>query len=564
MHGHTAILTSLKPDRPESDVIHPPGPMPERPQLEVPMYSSAQHSEELSAAESGEMASSFQGFSPLQRGIGLRLLAYIILFSTVVTLLSTLFELYFDYRRDVGAIEQRMSEVERTSLDSVAGSLWNLDTIELHLQLEGLQRLPDMQMVELRETGSLDKPVVIRVGIPMTGSVLNREYPLYHGLGTQRHQIGELTLQASLTSVYSRLWDTTIVILLSQGVKTFLVSMFTLYLVYRLVTRHLISIAAYLDRYDLRKPAPRLELQRRRPMASDELDRMVGAFNGMCEGLQDAYGELSHVNRQLQDDIRARLRAEEEVRHLNSVLELRVRQRTAELEAANKELGSFTYSVSHDLRAPLRRIEGFGQILADEYGGKIDDRGQHYIRRIRAGANDMGEMIDSFLRLSRSTRGELSVEQVNLSALADDTIEQLREKDPERQVVVEIQPDVTVQGDRRLLRVVLENLLDNAWKYSRKAERPMISFGATTDDGGTVYFVRDNGVGFDMANASRLFVPFNRLHKAEDFEGSGIGLATVQRILARHGGRVWATAAPGRGATFHFTCWEGKSADEQS
>jgi signal transduction histidine kinase len=129
---------------------------------------------------------------------------------------------------------------------------------------------------------------------------------------------------------------------------------------------------------------------------------------------------------------------------------------------------------------------------------------------------------------------------------------------------VEIQSDVTVQGDRRLLRVVLENLLDNAWKYSRKADKPMIAFGATQDAGGTVFFVRDNGVGFDMANVNRLFTPFNRLHKAEEFEGSGIGLATVQRILARHGGRVWATAAPGRGATFHFTCWEGKSADEQS
>ncbi|HVI49817.1 MAG TPA: ATP-binding protein [Candidatus Sulfotelmatobacter sp.] len=528
------------------------------------MFSSPPQSDDMAVAAVSAQETALPGFSPLQRGIGLRLLAYIILFSTVVTLLSTLAELYFDYRRDVGAIEQRMLEVERTSLESLAGSLWNVDTVELHLQLEGLQRLPDMQMVELRETGSLDKPVNIRIGVPASGAVISRDLQLYHGQGAQRHQIGVLTLTATLSSVYSRLLDTAVVILLSQGIKTFLVSMFTLYLVYRLVTRHLISIAAYLDRYDLRKPVPRLVLDRRAPMARDEFDRVVDAFNGMCSGLQDAYGELSHLNGELQADIRARLKAEEEVRHLNSVLELRVRQRTAELEAANKELGSFTYSVSHDLRAPLRRIEGFGQILADEYVGSIDERGQHYIRRIRAGANDMGEMIDSFLKLSRSTRGELAIEQVNLSALAADTIDQLREKEPDRQIEVNIQPDVGVQGDRRLLRVVLENLLENAWKYSRKADKPMITFGATNDAGGTVFFVRDNGVGFDMANANRLFIPFNRLHKAEDFEGSGIGLATVQRILARHGGRVWATAAPGRGATFHFTCWEGKSADEQS
>ena len=549
MTSHAATLDSPDPDRQNADAS---------------ILSSVQNrTDSMTAADFGA-AEGLRGFSPLQKGIGLRLLAYIFLFSTVVTLIATVIQLYVDYRRDVGAIEQRMQEIERTSLDSIAGSLWNVDTGELHLQLEGLQRLPDMQMVELRETGSVDKPLVIRVGLPQDGAVMGRDFPLFHGVGGQRQQIGQLRVEASLSSVYNRLWDTAVFILLSQGVKTFLVSMFTLYLVYRLVTRHLISIAAYLDRYDLRQPAPKLELSRRKPMSTDELDRMVNAFNVMCEGLQGAYGELNHVNKELQDDIRARLRAEDEVRHLNSVLELRVRQRTAELEAANKELGSFTYSVSHDLRAPLRRIEGFGQILADEYAGNLDERGLHYIRRIRAGANDMGEMIDSFLKLSRSTRGELAVETVNLSSLAADTVEQLREKDPERQVSVEIQSDVTVQGDRRLLRVVLENLLDNAWKYSRKADKPMIAFGATQDAGGTVFFVRDNGVGFDMANVSRLFTPFNRLHKAEEFEGSGIGLATVQRILARHGGRVWATAAPGRGATFHFTCWEGKSADEQS
>lgn len=549
MSSHAATLDPSDPDRLNADAS---------------ILSSAQNRTDTMTAADFGAADGLRGFSPLQKGIGLRLLAYIVLFSTVVTLIATVIQLYVDYRRDIGAIEQHMQEIERTSLDSIAGSLWNVDTVELHLLLEGLQRLPDMQMVELRETGALDKPVVIRVGLPQDGAMMGRDFPLFHGTGGQRQQIGVLRVEASLSTVYSRLWDTAVFILLSQGVKTFLVSMFTLYLVYRLVTRHLISIAAYLDRYDLRQPAPKLELSRRKPMSSDELDRMVNAFNVMCEGLQGAYGELNHLNQELQDDIRARLRAEEEVKHLNSVLELRVRQRTAELEAANKELGSFTYSVSHDLRAPLRRIEGFGQILADEYSGNLDERGLHYIRRIRAGANDMGEMIDSFLKLSRSTRGELAVETVNLSSLAADTVEQLREKDPERQVSVEIQSDVTVQGDRRLLRVVLENLLDNAWKYSRKADKPMIAFGATQDAGGTVFFVRDNGVGFDMANVSRLFTPFNRLHKVEEFEGSGIGLATVQRILARHGGRVWATAAPGRGATFHFTCWEGKSADEQS
>jgi light-regulated signal transduction histidine kinase (bacteriophytochrome) len=334
------------------------------------------------------------------------------------------------------------------------------------------------------------------------------------------------------------------------------VALFILYIVYRLVTRHLVFIASYVGGFNL-STSPPLALIRRRPSREDELDQMVGAFNGMSAGLREVYRELHEVNAELEEDIAARRKAEEEVIRLNEELEQRVRQRTAELEASNKELDSFTYSVSHDLRAPLRRIEGFGQIINNEYSEKLDDRFRHYLERIRAGAHDMAEMIDSFLKLSRSTRSELTIEPLDLSEMAAKVVSRLREKEPQRSVSVSITPDMKVEGDRRLMDSVLENLLGNAWKYSRHNKAAAISFGIERADGVNVYTIRDNGAGFDMNYLDRLFMPFCRLHRSEDFEGTGIGLATVLRILARHGGRVWAEGAIGKGATFRFTLWEG-------
>ena len=232
-----------------------------------------------------------------------------------------------------------------------------------------------------------------------------------------------------------------------------------------------------------------------------------------------------------------------------------MRQRTLELEAANRELGAFAYSVSHDLRAPVRRIEGFSRILEEDCGEGLGEAGRRTLARIRSGVHDMGEMIDSFLRLSRSTRLELILEPADLSAMAAAVVARLREKEPERAVAVDIQPGLRAEADRRLLKLVLENLLDNAWKYTRRSAAPAIMVGRRNGENGAPpeFFVRDNGAGFDMAFAGRLFSPFQRLHAAEDYEGSGIGLATVQRIIARHGGAIRAEAGVGAGATFFFT-----------
>ena len=248
-------------------------------------------------------------------------------------------------------------------------------------------------------------------------------------------------------------------------------------------------------------------------------------------------------------DITERIRLEAE----RARLERERREYAAQLEAANRELEAFSYSVSHDLRAPLRSIDGFSQALLEDYADRLDEQGRDYLGRVRAASQRMAELIDDLLHLARVTRAELRPETVDLSALAEAIADQLRHSDPGRRVELAIPPGIRAEGDARLLRIVLENLLGNAWKFTARRDRARIELGITESDGQRAYFVRDNGVGFDMAYAGKLFGAFQRLHGAREFEGTGIGLATVQRIVHRHGGRVWAEAAVDRGATFSFT-----------
>ena len=233
--------------------------------------------------------------------------------------------------------------------------------------------------------------------------------------------------------------------------------------------------------------------------------------------------------------------------------QLEVQQAREAAEAANRELEAFSYSVAHDLRAPLRGIDGFSNALLEDHGAALVPVAHDYLHRIRRNATLMGQLIDALLELGRITRADISVQRVDLSELARATAQRLKEFEPERRVEFLIDDDLAEQGDSALLGAVIENLFSNAWKFTRNRSNARIEFGSTRDDGRTNYFVRDNGAGFDMASASKLFRVFQRLHSRDEFDGTGVGLATVHRIVQRHGGRIWAEGKVGEGASFHFT-----------
>jgi len=271
----------------------------------------------------------------------------------------------------------------------------------------------------------------------------------------------------------------------------------------------------------------------------DELGTLTDAFNQMLGRIEEQKKELQ------QHAMRLEQRVAERTRELE--------KRAAELLAANSELDAFAYSVSHDLRAPLRSIDGFSQVLLEDYGAQLDDGGRDSLHRVRAASQRMATLIDDLLKLARVTRTEMRTERVDLSGMARDIVGEIERTTPDRQVDFAIAPGLEAEGDAQLLRVVLDNLLRNGWKYTGKQPQPRVEFTAVDENGDRVFVIKDNGAGFDMKYADKLFGVFQRLHSSAEFEGTGVGLATVRRIINRHGGRIWAEGVVDQGASFYFT-----------
>ncbi len=383
-----------------------------------------------------------------------------------------------------------------------------------------------------------------KIGTVFEGASLKVFFPVQE----DNKQLGTLFLESDLAPVYQRFRlyaGLAFLVLIGSSVVAYFLS----HWLQKSISQPILELAETAKAVSINKDY----LVRAQKYGNDELGVFTDAFNDMLTQIHQRDAALRENEGRLKEALLASKTAEGEIRNLNAELEARVQSRTAELGAINKELEAFTYSVSHDLRAPLRHIDAFAQILDEEAQTSVPPELRQYITKIRQGAQNMGHLVDDLLNLSRVGRGEMVRKPIKLNAVVDEVIAEIRMELGKREVEWRIAPLPTVPGDPGLIKQIFVNLISNAVKYSRPRANAVIELGQEMADGQLAVFVRDNGVGFNMKYADKLFGVFHRLHRAEEFEGTGVGLATVQRIIQLHQGRIWVEAEVGKGATFHFT-----------
>lgn len=591
----------------------------------------------------------------IKRRIARKLILYVVLFSSLITLVITAAQLYYDYSREMNNIHESLDNIEKVHLKTLSGIVWAVDRKSAKIQLEGILKAPDLEYIEIRENDS----IWLNAGTQQSKNVIEKTFPIIYSTRGELRNIGQLRAIVTLDNLYTRLLNKALTIFLSNAVKTFLVAGFMLILFYRLVTRHILKIASFVESHDINSENQEklvLDIPNKNTREENEILTLSNHLNKMQDKVNASYSKVkaseekyrrlvelaqegiwsiddkgltTFVNPSMANmlgysveemlgkhlfdfmdeqgkeiatknmdrrrsgiyethefeflrkdgqriyatlatapifdsdgnyagatagvmDITARIKAEKRLLLDQQLLEDTVRERTRALEVSNKELEAFSYSVAHDLRTPLRSITSFSQILKEEEFDNISVEGKVNLERIIRAGKSMSRLIDELLELSRISRTEIIYNNINLSQSVKAILNNLMAESPDRTCKIIIADNINTRADKTLIEILLLNLIHNAWKFTKDKEISTIEFGETGIDGGPAFFIKDNGVGFDMRYKNKLFDAFQRLH-GTDYSGNGIGLATVKRILNRHGGKIWAEAKENAGATFYFT-----------
>jgi signal transduction histidine kinase len=491
---------------------------------------------------------------PLARRIVLIVLGW----SLLITMITTGIQIYLEYNRELDMLNERLAQIEVIEVPSLSDSLWHFDKTQIQLQLQGILNLEDVRFVQLQ----IENGLIYTAGDTFSeNNAISRTFFLEYTQDQETFPLGELLVMADRHLLLVRVMDLLSRILITSAVQTFLLAAFILYIVTRMLTRPLNEIVQYAENISLdHLDSPLVLKYRKFSPPNDELQNLANRLNEMRSRLNEdikireqAEALLIEQHETLITQQLALEEAETETRQLNIELEKRVDERTRQLAALNRELEAFSHSVAHDLRAPLRHMNGFGQILFDDYNDQLPEDAKPLLKHIQEASQRMTQMVDALLELSKVARRDPQISQIAISNVAKAILDDLHAREPSRHVEMSIQPDLSIQADPRLLQIMLENLFSNAWKFTTRQPSAKIEFGCLPEsENGNVFFIRDNGAGFDKTIADRLFIPFQRLHTDSDFSGTGIGLATVYRIVQRHAGQIWAESEVGQGATLYF------------
>jgi len=474
---------------------------------------------------------------------------FIFLASAAITLVTTGVQLIDEYRSGIRELDANFQQIQKTNLPSITNALWQIDLNQLNIEAQGILNIRDIERVRIY---SKDQMVVElhRDGLADSDGA-DWQMRLSHNNWTGTpEEIGRVEIHASYEGIRMRTLHLFWSILVSQLARTFTISVFIFFITNYFVISRLRELAAYLHDYQISQKQNHIDFPNKKYILSDEINLLIEATNSLLFRLTKTYQQLeTEVLERAHSDAEKKIAVTQlqEIARLNGSLE----SQKTELVFLNQELEAFSYSVAHDLRSPLRAMNGFSQILMEEFSDSMPAEAKDFLMRIRNASTKMGQLIDDILTLAKVARDQVSKGRFSLSQLVRDSMARSAESYAPIKFEYEVEDGLMVEADPRLLRVAIDNLVDNAFKYSSKTPNPKIRFYYYAQK--KAYCIKDNGDGFNANHDSNLFKPFFRLHSTTEFPGTGIGLATAARVFSKHGHRIWAESKKGQGATFMFT-----------